>query len=311
MAMHWVATDFGGFDVFDFAEVDVPDPGPGEVVIDVRAAGVNPADYKHVRFGTDRSILPIAIGYELAGVIAALGPDTEIASGGGAVGDQVVVFRAGGAYATRYLAKARNVFAKPATVSFEVGATLLLAGSTAAEALDVTGVTAGDTVLVHGASGSVGVSVLQQAALIGARTIGTASEGNFDTVRRFGGEPVAYGEGLEQRVRDLAPGGVDVAIDTAGTPDALDSSLALVENRRRIVTIAAQGRADELGILMIGGAMPASAAFRDAVRPRLIELAATGRLEVPIARSFPIADAIAAFEFVQEGHPGGKVVLLP
>jgi NADPH:quinone reductase len=206
---------------------------------------------------------------------------------------------------------ATDVFAKPDSLTHPQAANLLLAGTTAAEMLHVTAVGDGDTIVVHGASGAVGVSVLQQAALLGARVIGTASQGSFDTVREFGGEPVTYGEGLEQRLADLVPGGYTAALDTVGTDEAVDVSLALVADRSRIVTIAAFGRAEPAGITVIGGAMPASAAYRDENRARLIALAAEGRLVVPVARTFPLADAIEALTLLKGGHPGGKLALTP
>lgn len=313
MARRWVAEDYGDLDVFAEIDVDIPAPGPGEVTIQVRAAGMNPADFKHVARPGDRGALPVAIGYECSGVISAMGAGTEIASGGGAVGDEVLAFRIRGGYSSAITVKAADVFAKPATVSFEEAAGLLLVGTTAAEMLHVTGVAAGETVLVHGASGSVGVSVLQQASSIGrVRILGTASEKNFDVVRRFGGEPIAYGPGLEERVRDAAPDGIHAALDTVGTDEAIDTSLALLpEQRGRIVSIAAMGRAEAEGYRIIGGAMPASAVFRDAVRSRLIELAARGELVVPIARSYPLSEARAALEELAAQHPGGKLVLIP
>lgn len=311
MARSWVAREYGDLDVFEQIEREVPDPGPGEVTIAVRAAGMNPADYKHVARGGDPAALPVAVGYEVAGVLTAVGPGTEIASGGGAVGDEVLAFRISGGYASAVTVPAAAVFAKPATLSFEEASGLLLAGATAAEMLDVTAVAAGETVLVHGASGAVGVSLLQQAALLDVRVIGTASERTADVVRRFGGEPVTYGPGLEQRVRTLAPEGIAAALDTVGTDEAVDVSLTLVPDRSRIVSIAAMGRAAADGYRVIGGAMPASAAFRDAIRPHLIALAADGRLVVPIARTFPLAEAREALTLLKTGHPGGKLALIP
>jgi NADPH2:quinone reductase len=312
MAQRWIATDFGGLDTLRLVETAVPEPGPGEVTIRVRAAGMNPADHKHLAGGAsaDRGQLPLPIGYEVAGVLTAVGPDTEIASGGGAVGDEVLAFRVRGGYATELTVPALDVFAKPATVGFPEAANLLLAGTTAAEMLEVTGVGRGDTVLLHAASGAVGVSVLQQARLLGARVIGTAGEAGADVVRRFGGEPVRYGPGLADRVRALAPDGVDAALDAAGTDEAVDVSLALVD-RGRIVTVAAAGRAEQEGFAAIAGRLPASAAFRDAVRGRLVALAAAGDLVVPVARTFPLAAAVEALRVLQGGHPGGKLALLP
>ncbi|WP_116417761.1 quinone oxidoreductase family protein [Subtercola boreus] len=311
MATKWIANDFGGLDVFEEVETEPAPPQRGEVTIEVRAAGMNPADYKHVASGSDRSQLPIDIGYECAGVIRAIGPDTEIASGGGRVGDEVLAFRISGGYASAVTVAAKNVFAKPVGLGFAEAANLLLAGATAAEMLEVTGVKAGETIVVHGASGAVGVSVLQQAALLGATVIGTAGPSSFDVVRRFGGHPVAYGEGLEQRVREAAPDGISAALDTVGTEEAVDASLALVDDRQRIVTIAAMGRAKADGFVAIGGAMAGSAAFRDGVRARLIALAADGRLVVPVARTFPLGEARDALELLSSKHPGGKLALIP
>ncbi|CAM5341812.1 quinone oxidoreductase family protein [Leifsonia shinshuensis] len=311
MARVWLAEQWGSPDTWTFAEREVPHPGPGEVTIRVRAAGVNPADYKHVSRPRPGLELPVAIGYEAAGELVELGPGTEIASGGGAPGDPVVAFRIQGGYATEITVPAADVFAKPAALSDEEAANLLLAGATAAQMLDVTRVGTGDTILVHGASGAVGVSVLQQAAELGAHVIGTASEASFARVRRFGGLPVAYGPGLADRVRDAAQGPIAAALDTVGTDEAVDVSLELVADRDRIVTIVDTGRAEAEGIHLIFGAQPESAAFRDAVRPRLLALAAEGRLQVPIARTYPLAEAPEALRFLAEGHPGGKIALLP
>ena len=245
-ARQWKATDFGGPEVLELVTAELPDPGPGEVTIEVHAAGMNPSDYKGFA-GGDRASLPRPVGSEVAGVLVALGPDTGIASGAGAVGDEVLAFRITGGYASAVTVPAADVFAKPAALDFPAAANLLLAGATAADTLRTVDAAAGETILVHGASGAVGVSVLQQARLLGARAVGTAGEHSFDTVRRFGGIPVAYGPGLADRVRAAAPEGVAAAIDTVGTDEAVDVSVELVADRQRIVTIAAMGRAGETG----------------------------------------------------------------
>lgn len=309
MAHHWIATRPGGLDVFSFEEYDVPAPQHGEITIAVRAAGMNPADAKHVASGAGD--FPRAVGYEVAGVVTAVGPDTEIASGPVSVGDEVLAFRISGGWATDLTVPAADVFAKPASLSFGEAANLLLAGTTAAEMLHVTGVVEGDTVLVHGASGAVGVSLLQQAARIGARVVGTASPASHDVVSRFGGAPVAYGPGLEQRVRDLAPEGVVAALDCVGTDEAVDVSLALVADHGRIVTIAAADRARQAGFTHIAGALPASKAYRASVRADLVEWAGAGQLVIPVARTFALADAVEAAELLMGQHPGGKLVLEP
>jgi NADPH2:quinone reductase len=295
---HWIATQPGDLDVLELVDVEVPTPGRGEVTIDVRAAGMNPADYKRIAGGDFSE--PAAVGFELSGVLRELGPDTELASGGGAVGDEVLAFRVSGGYASRITVPAVDVFAKPANLEHAAAANLLLAGTTA-----------GETVVLHGASGAVGVSVLQQARRLGVRVIGTASRQNFETIERFGGTAVEYGDGLEARLRALAPNGYAAALDGVGTDEAVDVSLALVADRERIVTIAAMARAQAEGIKVIGGAMPASACFRDEARAGLINLAAAGELVVPVARTYPLEEAREALAFLRDGHPGGKLALIP
>ncbi len=308
MAQQWIATRPGDLEVFSLEEVEVPAPGPGEVTIEVRAAGVNPADHKHVARGGE---FPRAVGYEVSGVLTALGPGAEIATGGGAVGDEVVAFRVQGGWATALTVAAADVLAKPVGLGWAEAANLLLAGATAAEVLHVTGCAPGETVLAHGASGAVGVSLLQQAATRGVRVIGTASAARAGEVERFGGVAVPYGPGLADRVRALAPEGVVAALDCVGTDEAVDTSLELVDDRDRIVTIAAQHRAAADGIRVVGGTMPASRSFRDAVRAELLAQAADGRLVVPVARTYPLAEALDAVRLLRTGHPGGKLALLP
>ncbi|MBT0771699.1 NADP-dependent oxidoreductase [Kineosporia sp. J2-2] len=304
-----MATRFGGPEVLELVEYEAPEPGPGEVTIGVRAAGVNPADLKGFAAGQDEGLLPRAVGFEVAGVIEAVGPALD--GRAFSPGDEVLAFQVTGGYASRITTLARNVFAKPPPLGFAEAANLLLAGVTAADMLHVTGVTSGDTIILHGASGAVGVSVLQQARGLGARVIGTASDRNADVVRRFGGVPVRYGDGLLERLRDLAPRGYVAALDTVGTDEAADVSLALVPDRRRIVTIAGWDRAQRDGFLAVGGSTPESRAFRNRSRQPLVELAAAGHLVVPVARTFPLDQAPAALELLRGGHPGGKLALIP
>lgn len=311
MARHWVATVWGPPESWDLVEYDAPMPVQGEVTILVHAAGVNPADAKHVATPRPGVHLPMPIGYEVSGVIAAIGPDTIIGSGHAEVGDEVLAFRVQGGYATELTVPAEKVFAKPARLSHPQAANLLLAGTTAAEMLAVSGAAAGETILLHGASGAVGVSVLQQAALRSVRVIGTASDARADEVRRFGGVPVGYGSGLADRVRTIADAPISAALDAVGTDEAVDVSLELVADRSRVVTIAAPGRAASDGIRAIAGSMPDSARFRDRVRSELIALAGNGDLVVPMARTFPLDQAPLALRMLAEGHPGGKIALLP
>lgn len=309
MAQAWFATGPEGPSQWELREVEAPAPGPGEVTIRVHAAGMNPADVKYpTRPGAS---FPFPIGYEVSGEITALGADTQIGSGAATVGDEVLAFRVSGGYATELTVPAEKVFAKPSTLTHPEAANLLLAGATAAELLELSGARSGDTVLFHAASGAVGVSFLQQAAIRGVRVVGTASERNADVVRRYGGIPIVYGPGLVDRAKDAAAGASFVAsLDGVGTDEAIEASLALVEDRTRIITIVRRDLESE-GIVAIGGMLRASAAFRDAVRGELVDLARRGLLDVPVARAFPFADAVEAARFLMEGHPGGKLALLP
>jgi NADPH:quinone reductase len=308
-ARKWVAVEFGGAEALRNIEVDVADAKHGQVTIDVRGVGMNPADAKHIARGQDPRLLPLSIGFEVAGVVTALGPDTELASGGGAVGDEVVSQVTGG-YATAITAPASSVFAKPTTLTFPEAANLLLVGTTAADVLHVSGAREGETVLLHGAAGAVGNSVLQQARHLGVRVVGTASKENFDFVRRFGGTPVEYGPGLLERVRAAAPEGIAAALDTVGSDEAGDVSLALVPDRKRVITIAAGPRAKADGYIFVGASNPESGPFRARARSRILALAQAGDLVVPMAQTFKFEDAPAAFKLLTSPHPPGKIALV-
>jgi NADPH:quinone reductase len=310
VATQWVATNFGGPEVLQQRTVDLGPPGVGEVSIEVRAAGMNPADYKHIGPGQDRRLLPLTLGNEVAGIVVAIGPRTRLASGGGAVGDEAVAFQIMGGYASAITVNASDVFAKPPGLDFPQAANLLLVGTTASEMLHVTNVCGGDVILLHGAAGAVGTSALQQARLLGATVIGTASPDNFKVVARYGGIPVEYGPGLEDRVRAAASGKVTVALDTTGSDEAIDVSLAVVADRQRIVTTAAFQRAKADGLVSIGAANPASGPYRASQRGRLLDLAAEGCLEVPIGAIYPLGDAPAALRALMGPRPFGKLALV-
>jgi NADPH:quinone reductase len=310
LARSWLAVDFGGAEVLRLTDVELPDPGPGEVRINVRAVGMNPADAKHIAPGQDPKLLPLSIGYEVAGTVSALGPGTELASGGGAVGDSVIASTVSGGYTTAITVPASSVFAKPHSLTFPEAANLLLVGTTAADALHASGASGGETVLLHGAAGAVGTSVLQQARHLGVRVVGTASPANFDFVRGFGGTPVEYGPGLLDRVRAAAPEGIAAALDTVGSDEAAEVSLALVSDRKRVVTIVAAGRAKADGYIFVGAANPKSGPFRAQARTRILKLAQDGDLVVPIAQTFGFTDAPAAFAALTGPHAPGKLALV-
>ncbi|MET9491996.1 NADP-dependent oxidoreductase [Nocardia sp. NPDC006630] len=313
MATAIVAAEYGGPEVLTPVEVDVPEPGPGEVTVQVRAAGVNPFDYKIYSgaFGTDDSKLPLRIGLESSGVVTAVGPDALGPAGPITVGEEVIV--RGGGYVTELTVPAARILPKPAEVSWEVAAGLLAVGGTAVHLVVATGVGPGDTVLIHGAAGSVGSLAAQLAVARGARVIGTAAPARHERLRSYGVEPVEYGPGLADRVRALAPDGVDAAIDTIGTDEAVDVSLELVADHTRIATIAAFGRAAADGFQALGGGPGADPGteIRDNAWRELLPLIASGKLELVITATYPLTEAAAAHEFVLGGHAGGKVILLP
>ncbi|MDT5324774.1 MAG: hypothetical protein QOF25_1926 [Mycobacterium sp.] len=304
------AESYGGPEVLVLQDIELPDPGPDQVLVDVRAAGTNPVDYKLYSgdMGSDPGNLPMPLGMEVAGVIAAVAPGTAGYTGPLTVGDEVIVTNIRGGYAQQVIADASDVGHKPASLSFAEAAGLLLVAGTAWHLLTTTAVGTGDTVLIHGAGGGVGLMAVQLSVARGAKVIATASPARHDQLRGYGAEPVAYGEGLADRVRAI--GAVDAALDLVGTDEALDTSVELVADRGRIATIAGFGRAAELGIAALTGA-DGGQDIRDASRQEVIALAAAGKLEVTVDKEFPLEEAPEAHRYLQTGHARGKVVLVP
>jgi NADPH:quinone reductase-like Zn-dependent oxidoreductase len=313
-----VATAFGGPEVLSVIESPLGPPGPGEVMISVRAAATNPLDYKLYSgaIGRDPARLPMRLGFEAAGMVTKVGGDAYSVEGPGGLvgpGDEVVAFRVAGGYAADLVVPASSVIAKPATLSFEQASGMMLTGVTAVHALTVIRASAGETILIYGAAGGVGLMAVQVAEAAGARVIGAASPGGHELLRELGAEPVTYGAGLEERIRALAPDGVDAAVDTAGGDEALDTSLALVADRGRIVTVVASKRAFDSGIKVIGGAPGADPGteIRSAARLELARLAGDGKLRVIVAGAYPLAEAADAHRALATGHSHGKIVLVP
>jgi NADPH2:quinone reductase len=310
-----VATAFGGPDVLSVIDAPISQPGPGEVRIHVHAAGTNPIDCKVYSgaLGRDSTKLPMRLGLEAAGVVTAVADDAEGPAGPLHIGDEVIAFPIEGAYAGDVTVPASNVVPKPSALSFEQASGLMLAGTTAVHAIKVAAVGSGDTVVIHGASGGVGLVAVQLAVAAGARVIATASEIRHGYLRALGAEPVAYGEGLLERIRAVAPAGVDAALDAVGTDEAVDTSVALVVRRDRIVTIAAAQRGFDLGLKVLGrapGADPGTE-VRDAARLELTRQADAGTLRVLVAGVYPLAEAPSAHRALGTGHTHGKIVLLP
>ena len=287
---------------------EVPDPkvGPGQVLIEVRAAGVNPVDWKLMAGGLDGmmdAVFPVIPGWDVAGVVTRTGPDTPEFS----VGDEVISYARkddvhGGTFAEYVTVAAPHVARKPAGLSWPQAAGLPLTGLTALRSLDRLAVGPTDVLLVHGAAGGVGSLAVQIAVTRGARVIGTASERNHEFVRGLGGEPVAYGEGVVERARALSPDGVTAAADFVG--GQLDTTLAVLAPGGRHVSIADPSVQEHGGHWIW-------------VRPdgeKLAELAAlvdAGSLTVEVAETFPLAKLAEAFTASRSQHTRGKLIVVP
>jgi NADPH:quinone reductase-like Zn-dependent oxidoreductase len=288
---------FGGPEVLHEAEVDTPEPGPGQLRVRVRTVGVNPFDAK-VRSGAMAAVfttpLPTILGLEVAGTVDAVGPDVT----GFAVGDDVFGWADSGAYAEYALMSRAAV--KPAGLAWDAAVALPVAGETAERVLDLLKVTAGETLLIHGAAGAVGTVAAQLAVARGATVIGTASAANHEHLAALGVLPTAYGAGLVERVRALAPNGVDAVFDVAGK-GALPDSIELRGGTDRIVTIA-DPTARTLGVTFSSGG--------DTVDlPGLADRVVKGELVVAISGGYPLSDVAAAHRVLEAGHARGKLVL--
>ena len=292
-------SQFGGPEVLQIVNLPDPHPGPGQVRISVRAAGVNPSDWKKRQGLMDRE-LPQTMGYEAAGVVDEVGEGVADAG----IGDPVFGFCADGA------AQAERAVLSwyapiPPSLGFPGAAALPAAVETATRALDQLGVERGRTLLISGASGTVGSAAVQLAVARGARVIGTASPANHEYLRSLGAEPVAYGEGMADRVRALAPDGVDLALDVAGS-GVLPELIELTGGPEHVITVADFGGAQEHGVRFSRGDA-GRALYALAEIGELIE---SGRFSLPVARTFPLAEVAAAHRASEDGHLRGKLVLL-
>jgi len=310
-----IARQYGG--IADLVVADLPTwpLQPGQVRLAVRAAAINPADLKRLRgeFGRNEKSLPLRLGSEVSGVVTEVSPDAVGPAGPIAVGDEVVGYPVSGGLAADVVAKAGSVLPKPASLGWSQAAGLLLGAVTAFHLVEAAAIGEGDRVIVHGATGAVGSAAVQLARLRGAEVFGTASAAREDAVRALGAVPVRYGPGLEDRLRALLPDGADAALDTVGSDEALDASVALVRDRGRVVTVAGFARAAELGIRLLGngpGADPGTELRANARLP-MLQLAGEGRLVGPPVIEFPLDGVQEAMTLVAGGHAGGKVVLLP
>lgn len=306
--------EHGGPEVLTAVEGPVPEPPADGVVVEVRAAGVNPVDSKirSGRRGTRDFSRPQGLGADAAGVVVAVGEQVDAVR----PGDEVIVHGASGAYATHLVATPAHLVPKPAGVGFEQGAALGIPAGTAYQVLRSLGLRGGETLLLHAGSGGVGQAAIQFARDWGAHVVATASPANHARLRELGAVPVAYGPGLVDRLRAAAPQGYDVALDAAGTDEAIEACLELVADRDRIATIVRMADAAELGIRTWSSAMPETMGPEE-VRLRAegvaeaARLAADGRFQVEVSSRYPLAEAADAQRESEAGHVRGKIVLIP
>ncbi|MFJ9731570.1 NADP-dependent oxidoreductase [Streptomyces sp. NPDC101171] len=297
---------YGGPEVLEYGEADDPKVGPDSVLVKVRAAAVNPVDWKCREGYLDQildAVFPVIPGWDVSGVVVRPGASAPEFS----VGDEVIGyvredFLSRGTFAEYVAAPVRTLARKPRNLSFEEAAGLPLAGLTAYQVLvKALEVKRGETVLVHAAAGGVGSLAVQVAAHLGARVIGTAGERNHDYVRELGGEPVTYGEGLAERVRGLAPEGVDAVFDTIGG-DTLKVSANLLAPEGRLVSIA------DPEVAGFGGRYYFVRPDAEDLR-KLSELAEQSVLSVHVQETFPLERAADAHRLNQEGRTRGKIVV--
>lgn len=301
--------EYGPVEVLDVRDVPVPAPGPGQVLINVKAAGINPGEAK-IREGALHDLFPATFpsgqGSDFAGVVDRLGPDVTTV----APGDEVIGWVDTRSSQAEYVvAEAANLASKPAGLPWEVAGAIPVVGFTAWAMVRAVGVKPGDTVVVSGAAGGVGSIAVQLAKRNGATVIGLAGPSNHDWLTRHGVIPVVYGDGVAERIREAVPAnsGVDVFLDTQGG-DYVELALNdLKVSPQRVDTIVRFDAAAKYGVKVDGNAAGASAATLS----ELAALAAAKELEVPLAQTFPLGEVRAAYAQLAKGHVRGKIVLIP
>jgi NADPH:quinone reductase-like Zn-dependent oxidoreductase len=297
--------EYGDADVIRIVDAPTPTAGPAQVRVAVRAAGVNPLDWKMVA-GFIREqiplVLPAGVGNDVSGVVDEIGAGVHEF----AIGDEVLGYSATPSFAEYALADIGNLVRKPDDIAWEVAGSLAGAGGTAYAALKELGVKAGETLLIHAAAGGVGTFAVQLAVAQQVTVIGTASTRNHDYLRSIGAIPVAYGDGLAERVRSVAPQGVDAVLDASGRGE-IPVSLELTGTPDRVLTLVAFDAADTGIKVHVDGA---GSYLGEALR-EIVGLIERRKLTVSISRTFPLAEIAAAFKQSREGHVTGKIVVLP
>jgi len=297
---------YGGLEVLKVVEVERPNPGPGKVLVRVKAAGINPGEAS-IRKGlfAERwpSTFPSGQGSDLAGVVEEVGPGvTNVA-----VGDEVIGFtNERSSQAELVVVEASNLVPRPANVSWEQAGALFVAGTTAYAAVRSVALNAGDTVVVSGAAGGVGSLAVQLARNVDARVIGLAGSANQKWLTEHGVIPIAYGDGVEERIRAACGGKVDAFIDTFGG-GYVELALKLGVAKSRIDTIIDFAAAAKFGVKTEGNHEAANAE----ILAQLAGLLSAGRLEIPIAKVYPLADVREAYRELEQRHTRGKIVLKP
>jgi len=294
---------YGGIDVLHVDDVPVPEPAQGEVLIKVKAASINPGEAK-LREGLLHALWPATFpsgeGSDLAGIVTKAGSGVE----GIAAGDEVLGYTdRRGSHAEYVVAEAQNVTRKPANVSWEVAGSLAIAGSTAYAAVRAVSLKPGDKVAISGAAGGVGSIAVQLAQRAKAEVTGIASRANHEWLAAHGIRPLAYGDGMADRLR---ASGINAFVDTHGN-GYVKLAIELGVAPKRIDTIIDFAAAQQYGVKAEGS----QAALNGALLAELAGLVAAGELDVPIAAAFPLTDVRAAFELLEKGHTRGKIVLLP
>jgi NADPH:quinone reductase-like Zn-dependent oxidoreductase len=298
--------EYGGIDVLHIVEVARPAPGPGQVLVEVKAAAVNPGEAA-IREGVFAqrwpATFPSGQGSDLAGVLVELGEGVD----GFAVGDEVIGYTDDRASHAEYvLVEQRHLIHRPSGMPWEVAGSLYVAGTTAWAAVRAVSISAGDTVVVSGAAGGVGSIAVQLARHAGATVVGLASAPNHEWLAEHGVRPVSYGPGVADRVRDASGGRLDAFIDTFGN-GYVDLALELGVRPDRIDTIIDFAAAERHGVKTDGNAVGASAE----VLAELASLIDKGVVEIPVARVYPLTEVREAYRELERRHTHGKIVLTP
>jgi NADPH:quinone reductase-like Zn-dependent oxidoreductase len=299
--------EYGGRDVLQVVDVPRPVPGPGQVLVEVKAAGINPGE-ANIRQGLLAARFPATFpsgqGSDFAGIVAELGPDVSTTR----VGDEVIGFsNQRSSQATYIVVPAIQLTPKPATVSWEAAGALFVAGTTAYATIRAVELRAGDRLVVSGAAGGVGCIAVQLAVHRGAQeVIGLASPSHHPWLTAHGVDPVAYSDDVTSRIGAAATGPIDAFIDTFGA-DYVSLALQLGVRPERIDTIANFEAATRYGVKVEGNAAAANAA----VLAELADLMSQGVLEIPIAHVYPLDQVQEAYRQLEERHILGKIVLVP